>query len=356
MQLVWRGTENISPEYSKKVNKGDINLFPGTAGASVSLGFAGEMFQGFPGDLDSGSRGSSSPSIESQYLSSVDSFGSPPTTSAPQECVSASGGAGGVGGGVCSSGEGGEMPGSFVPTVTAITTSQDLQWMVQPTLSSAGQSEPGTSAMAQPAPLDTYELPGPSYGSGMGFTPPGTGTDAPGPVRQSRTRSRRTRDETLTPEEEEKRRVRRERNKLAAAKCRNRRRDLTDRLQSETDILEEEKAELEAEISELQKEKERLEFVLVAHQPGCKIPYHEEQASAQLQLQLQPAVSVVGLTVKEDTFYLPPAYTAHPSVQPPPPPPPPPSAPPQPGMMQEREPVGSTHTSGTAAVISLLTP
>lgn len=36
----------------------------------------------------------------------------------------------------------------------------------------------------------------------------------------------------LTPEEEEKRRVRRERNKLAAAKCRNRRRELTDRLQA----------------------------------------------------------------------------------------------------------------------------
>ena len=36
----------------------------------------------------------------------------------------------------------------------------------------------------------------------------------------------------LTPEEEDKRRVRRERNKLAAAKCRNRRRELTDRLQS----------------------------------------------------------------------------------------------------------------------------
>lgn len=39
----------------------------------------------------------------------------------------------------------------------------------------------------------------------------------------------------LTPEEEEKRRVRRERNKLAAAKCRNRRRELTDRLQSVSD-------------------------------------------------------------------------------------------------------------------------
>ncbi|KAI1229598.1 hypothetical protein IHE44_0011789 [Lamprotornis superbus] len=108
------------------------------------------------------------------------------------------------------------MPGSFVPTVTAITTSQDLQWLVQPTLISS-----------------------------------------------------------LTPEEEEKRRVRRERNKLAAAKCRNRRRELTDRLQAETDQLEEEKAELESEIAELRKEKERLEFVLVAHAPACKVPFED---------------------------------------------------------------------------------
>uniref|UniRef100_M4AW61 FBJ murine osteosarcoma viral oncogene homolog B n=1 Tax=Xiphophorus maculatus TaxID=8083 RepID=M4AW61_XIPMA len=273
------------------------------------------MYQGFPGDPDSGSRGSSSPSIESQYLSSVDSFGSPPTTSAPQECVSA-----------------GEMPGSFVPTVTAITTSQDLQWMVQPTLISSqasGQSSStGTSTMTQPVSLvDPYDMPGPSYSSGSCFTPPSSETPvpAPGPIRQSRPRSRRARDESLTPEEEEKRRVRRERNKLAAAKCRNRRRELTDRLQSETDVLEEEKAELEAEISELQKEKERLEFVLVAHQPNCKIPYQEQaqQASVQSQLapqSLPPPVSIVGLTVKEDSFYLPPAYSAHPAPTQPQPP------------------------------------
>lgn len=43
-----------------------------------------EMFQAFPGDYDSGSRCSSSPSAESQYLSSVDSFGSPPTATASQ--------------------------------------------------------------------------------------------------------------------------------------------------------------------------------------------------------------------------------------------------------------------------------
>ncbi|KAM9168627.1 protein FosB isoform 2-T2 [Mergus octosetaceus] len=216
------------------------------------------MYQGFPGDYDSGSRCSSSPSAESQYLSSVDSFGSPAAAAAAQECSGL-----------------GDMPGSFVPTVTAITTSQDLQWLVQPTLiSSVAQSQPPGGPMAHPppptAPVDPYDLPGPSYSApGMGGFP-----SAP-PARPARARPRRSREETLTPEEEEKRRVRRERNKLAAAKCRNRRRELTDRLQAETDQLEEEKAELESEIAELQKEKERLEFVLVAHAPACKLPFED---------------------------------------------------------------------------------
>ncbi|KAM6032838.1 protein FosB isoform X2 [Phalacrocorax carbo] len=218
------------------------------------------MYQGFPGDYDSGSRCSSSPSAESQYLSSVDSFGSPAAAAAAQECSGL-----------------GDMPGSFVPTVTAITTSQDLQWLVQPTLiSSVAQSQPLGAPMAHPpptAPVDPYDLPGPSYSTpGMGAF--ATGPAAP-PARPTRARPRRSREETLTPEEEEKRRVRRERNKLAAAKCRNRRRELTDRLQAETDQLEEEKAELESEIAELQKEKERLEFVLVAHAPACKLPFED---------------------------------------------------------------------------------
>ncbi|XP_067363596.1 protein fosB isoform X2 [Channa argus] len=367
MQLFWKETKSISPGNNIKTSSGDIALSPATAGVAFSLGPCGEMYQGFPGDPDSGSRGSSSPSIESQYLSSVDSFGSPPTTSAPQECVSAGAVLSIVGSGPGTS-AGGEMPGSFVPTVTAITTSQDLQWMVQPTLISSqasGQSgSTGTTTMTQPVSLvDPYDMPGPSYSSGSGFTPPSSDTPgpAPGPVRQSRTRSRRTRDESLTPEEEEKRRVRRERNKLAAAKCRNRRRELTDKLQSETDTLEEEKAELEAEILELQKEKDRLEFVLVAHQPNCKIPYQDQpqQGSAQLppvqsQLPLQtlqPPVSIVGLAVKEDSFYLPPAYTAHPgSTQ---------SQPPvqqqqvqqqpQPGIMQEVEFSSSFYGSSESA-------
>ncbi|XP_016068089.1 PREDICTED: protein fosB isoform X2 [Miniopterus natalensis] len=192
------------------------------------------MFQAFPGDYDSGSRCSSSPSAESQYLSSVDSFGSPPTAAASQECAGL-----------------GEMPGSFVPTVTAITTSQDLQWLVQPTLISSMAQSQGQPLASQPPAVDPYDMPGTSYStpgisgygsggaSGSGGPSTSGATSGPGPSRPSRARPRRPREET------------------------------------ETDQLEEEKAELESEIAELQKEKERLEFVLVAHKPGCKIPYEE---------------------------------------------------------------------------------
>lgn len=81
--------------------------------------------------------------------------------------------------------------------------------------------------------------------------------------------------------------------------------------------------------------------MLVAHQSNCKILY-QEQGSAQLPAQsLQPApASIVGLTVKEDSFYLPPAYTAHPaSSQPQPLVPQPPHQVQQPRaeMMQEVE-------------------
>ncbi len=121
-----------------------------------------------------------------------------------QECVSAGAGLSLVESGPGAS-VGGEMPGSFVPTVTAITTSQDLQWMVQPTLISSqasGQSgSTGTTTMTQSVSLiDPYDMPGPSYSSGSGFTPPSSDTPgpAPGPIRQSRTRSRRAREESVS--------------------------------------------------------------------------------------------------------------------------------------------------------------
>lgn len=72
-------------------------------------------------------------------------------------------------------------------------------------------------------------------------------------------------------------------------------------LPQETDQLEEEKAELESQIAELQKERERLEFVLVAHKPSCKIPFEDVP-----ELSVQPGalteVSALAMPVKEDPF------------------------------------------------------
>ncbi|XP_068610038.1 protein c-Fos-like [Brachionichthys hirsutus] len=72
-------------------------------------------------------------------------------------------------------------------------------------------------------------------------------------------------------EEEERRRIRRERNKIAAAKCRNRRRELIDTLQAETDTLEDKKSALQTAIDDLLKERDRLEQLLEAHKPCCNL-------------------------------------------------------------------------------------
>ncbi|XP_056623992.1 protein c-Fos [Triplophysa dalaica] len=134
-----------------------------------------------------------------------------------------------------------EPAGAFVPTVTAISSTPDLQWMVQPTLITSVSPSPAR-AKAKTAGA------------------------------KGKCAARKSKSEQLSPEEEEKKRIRRERNKMAAAKCRNRRRELTDTLQTETDKLEEEKAALQTEIENLLKEKERLEFVLATHKPLCQLP------------------------------------------------------------------------------------
>ncbi|XP_028253894.1 v-fos FBJ murine osteosarcoma viral oncogene homolog Ab [Parambassis ranga] len=142
---------------------------------------------------------------------------------------------------------------SFIPTVTAISTSPDLQWMVQPLISSVAPSHRAHPYSSSPSPA---------------YTRPTMKSAAS----RAHSSTKRGKVEQISPEEEEKRRVRRERNKQAAAKCRNRRRELTDTLQAETDQLEDEKSSLQNDIANLLKEKERLEFILAAHQPICKIP------------------------------------------------------------------------------------
>ncbi|XP_054845790.1 fos-related antigen 1 [Eublepharis macularius] len=164
----------------------------------------------------------------------------------------------------------------LVPNLNTVTTSHDLQWLVQPTLMGAS---PGIPPYPRPyrCSRDLAALagirPGVIRTTGPLFTP------------------RRRHSDHLTPEEEERRRLRRERNKLAAAKCRNRRKELTDSLQAETDQLETEQSSLQKEIAELQKQKERLELVLETHRLACKIP--EESSGDDSEGGSQPAASAL---------------------------------------------------------------
>ncbi|KAJ8401227.1 hypothetical protein AAFF_G00388090 [Aldrovandia affinis] len=215
------------------------------------------MYQDYSGNYDTSSRGSSiSPAQPESFTSGSSTIGSPISTSSYQKYRV-------------------DMPGSssaFIPTINAITTSQDLQWMVQPTVITS-MSNPYSRSHPYGLPVST----GPGL---LGHT----ALARPGVIRSiGDTRGRRKRDEQLTPEEEEKRRVRRERNKLAAAKCRNRRRELTEMLQGETEKLEEEKADLQKEIETLQKERDKLEFMLVAHNPICKLPLDDRHQGEPLE-------------------------------------------------------------------------
>ncbi|XP_018597875.1 cyclic AMP-dependent transcription factor ATF-3 [Scleropages formosus] len=73
----------------------------------------------------------------------------------------------------------------------------------------------------------------------------------------------------LTLEEYERRKRRRERNKIAAAKCRNKKKEKTDCLQKESEKLESINAELKAQIEELKSQKQQLVYMLNLHRPTC---------------------------------------------------------------------------------------
>ncbi|XP_052442632.1 protein c-Fos [Carassius gibelio] len=160
----------------------------------------------------------------------------------------------------------------FVPTVTAVASAPDLKWMVLSTdISSVSPCRDEKSQSSSHC------------------------TDAK-PTRKTFTGRRKGVKDQLSPEEEERKKIRRERNKLAAAKCRNRRRELTNSLQAETDSLEEDKAALQSEIASLLKEKERLELILSAHKPHCKLTEEtpvdsEEQTQAQKEQIQAPSAS-----------------------------------------------------------------
>lgn len=78
----------------------------------------------------------------------------------------------------------------------------------------------------------------------------------------------------------------------------------------ETDQLEEEKSSLQTEIANLLKEKEKLEFILAAHRPACKIPeelqFSEELAvSSSLDLLAEPPAVASSPESDEAAFAMP---------------------------------------------------
>lgn len=74
-----------------------------------------------------------------------------------------------------------------------------------------------------------------------------------------------------TLEDDERRRIRRERNKMAAAKCRQKRVDQTNMLLEETQKLEAEQRKLKEDIQNYEKQKEELEFIMESHLLHCNM-------------------------------------------------------------------------------------
>lgn len=75
----------------------------------------------------------------------------------------------------------------------------------------------------------------------------------------------------LTPEEGERRLQRRERNRVAAIKCRGKRKVAAEALEQEWEAQDKLHAQLETEVEKLEAEKQKLLTLMQAHRPSCII-------------------------------------------------------------------------------------
>ncbi|EDW06521.2 uncharacterized protein Dmoj_GI21781 [Drosophila mojavensis] len=73
----------------------------------------------------------------------------------------------------------------------------------------------------------------------------------------------------LTPEDEDRRRRRRERNKIAATKCRMKKRERTQNLIKESEVLDTQNVDLKNQVRALETDRQRLLGMLNLHTPGC---------------------------------------------------------------------------------------
>ncbi|XP_060530273.1 activating transcription factor 3 isoform X2 [Cylas formicarius] len=95
----------------------------------------------------------------------------------------------------------------------------------------------------------------------------------------------------LTPEDEERRRRRRERNKIAATKCRLKKRERTANLIHESETLETQNVDLKGQLHELQNQKRMLVEALALHRPHCQ--HNIDPATRESLYKLPPVSSVI---------------------------------------------------------------
>merc|ERR1712168_1190264 len=123
-----------------------------------------------------------------------------------------------------------------------------------------------------------------------------------------RASKRRAEEDLVDPEEDAKRKMRRNRNRLAAAKCRQKRLDQIADLQVEVSKWEMKNRSLEEEVAALREEKEELQYILATHRNTCtlqvKVEEEEESQSPVLmeQITAKPqrpvSLSLTPVTVK----------------------------------------------------------
>ncbi|XP_033632548.1 GATA zinc finger domain-containing protein 10-like [Asterias rubens] len=117
-------------------------------------------------------------------------------------------------------------------------------------------------------------------GSTPGGDTPRDGMDDRGEIR-SNEENTDYENYTLSAEDEMRIKQKRERNRVAAARCRDRRRQRAATLVQESDDLEDENGDLAKEIAQLQKEKLKLQEILCKHLPNCGVQSGESNQQQQ---------------------------------------------------------------------------
>merc|ERR1711953_168319 len=113
-----------------------------------------------------------------------------------------------------------------------------------------------------------------------------------------RANKRKAEDDLMDPEEDEKRKMRRNRNRLAAARCRQKRLDQIETLQVEVNNWEKKNRSLEEEVAALKADKEELQYILAAHRNTCPLQVKVESVTEEespVYVEVQPKEETVKL-------------------------------------------------------------